>query len=403
VSSVGARRENLKRVRPTPSGLEPPPDLHWPPEAPEDERTRSWTAPFVKWFAVLGVIALVVGIAGAVIRVPYDTLAPGGTLNMETRVAVKGVKTYDARGTVMLLFVRERAHVNLWAWLQAKLDPDIDLVKQVDVTGGNSQQEADLQDVCDMSQSQVNAKVAALTTLGYHVPTLPGLAIVDLPRNFYTQGPGGKLVPHLLHAVDVLQPCDTVVSADGHPVNQAADLTKVVRAHKPGTDVAVGVERGGKKLTEHVEVVSEEGRNVIGVSLAPRYRVPLDVSIDTSDVSGPSAGLAMTLAIVDRLTPGELTGGKRVAVTGTIDPAGNVGEIGGLPQKAVAAKAAHAQIFIVPACANDENRASCEQDLATARKRVGKSVELAPVATLAQALDVLRRAGGAPLPRLSTG
>ena len=105
----------------------------------------------------------------------------------------------------------------------------------------------------------------------------------------------------------------------------------------------------------------------------------------------------MALAIIDRLTPGELTGGKRVAVTGTIDPDGNVGEIGGLPQKAVAARAAHAQIFIVPVCKADSAQAACQKDLATAKKRVGKSVELAPVATLAQALKVLRDAGGAPV------
>ena len=74
------------------------------------------------------------------IRVPYDTLRPGGTLDLEHRVSVKGVKTESDRGEVMLLFVRLRAHVDLWSWLQAKLDPDIDLVKQVNVTGGHTQQ-----------------------------------------------------------------------------------------------------------------------------------------------------------------------------------------------------------------------------------------------------------------------
>ena len=162
--------------------------------------------------------------------------------------------------------------------------------------------------------------------------------------------------------------------------------------------MSLRVVRAGRTLTARVPVVDQQNTRIIGVVLSLRFKVPLDIQLDTSDVSGPSAGLAMALAIVDVLTPGELTGGKRVAVTGTIDPAGDVGEIGGLPQKAVAARAAHAQIFIVPVCAADSAEAACKKDLATAQKRVGKDVELAPVSTLAQALKVLRDAGGAPLP-----
>ena len=88
---------------------------------------------------------------------------------------------------------------------------------------------------------------------------------------------------------------------------------------------------------------------MIGVHVFPHFDFPVKVAVDTAGIGGPSAGLAMTLAILDDLTPGDLTGGKRVAVTGTIDPEGNVGEIGGIEQKAVAAQAAGAQLFIVPA------------------------------------------------------
>ena len=98
----------------------------------------------------------------------------------------------------------------------------------------------------------------------------------------------------------------------------------------------------------------------------------------------------MTLAIIDDLTPGDLTGGKRVAVTGTIAPDGTVGQIGEIQQKAISAKAAHAQIFIVPACGKD---AACSNDLRRLKQRVGKHVDVEPVATLAQALRVLRRRG----------
>lgn len=370
---------------PEPPPLGPPAELRWPPEHPGDgsASTRGYPT-WAKWLTGLVVLAIVVGVAGTVIRLPYDTLSPGGTLNLETRVSVAGTKTYPAHGDIMLLFVQERAHINLWSWLQAKLDPNIDLIKQVEITGGNSQQEADEQDVCDMSQSQISAQVAALTTLGYHVSISPGLEVADLPAG--------------LPAVNVLQPCDQIVAVDGHTIKQPNDLSNVVRAHRVGTTVVLGIVRAGHALTVHVPVVDVQHTHIIGVDVVPRYQIPLHIDLNTSDISGPSAGLAMALAIIDVLTSGNLTGGKRVAVTGTIDPDGQVGEIGGLPQKAIAARAAHAQIFIVPACSDDP----CRQDLATAKKRIGKNVELKTVATLAQALKVLRAAGGAPVPTTST-
>ncbi len=122
----------------------------------------------------------------------------------------------------------------------------------------------------------------------------------------------------------------------------------------------------------------------------------MKIAVDTNDISGPSAGLAMSLAIIDDLTPGDLTGGKKVAVTGTIDSQGNVGPIGALAQKAIAARRSGAQVFIVPACQDPADRV-CAADLATARKRVGDDVEFAPVSTLDEALEALRDAGGSPV------
>ncbi len=175
------------------------------------------------------------------------------------------------------------------------------------------------------------------------------------------------------------------------------------------------VERDGKKLALKVKVgvfpnrpdIPREivGHKGVGVSLNTRYAFPVKVSVDTTNIGGPSAGLAMTLAILDDLTPGNLTGGSRIAVTGTIDPEGNVGEIGGIEQKAVAARAAGVRLFIVPQCSPADlpvNLASCKADLAKAAKRAGSKISVKPVSTFAQALQVLRAAGGAPVETTST-
>src|SRR3954469_7589462 len=95
-----------------------PNDTQWKPEPPAPPaKTPRWS----KWLFGLGVVLIVVLLLGSVIRVPYDTLAPGGTLHLSPRVSISGTKNYPDRSDVMMLFVRERAHVNLWSLLQAKL------------------------------------------------------------------------------------------------------------------------------------------------------------------------------------------------------------------------------------------------------------------------------------------
>jgi PDZ domain-containing protein len=373
----------------------PPPELESQLGGEMGPPATRTIARWMKWLVGLAVVVVVVAIAGSVIRIPYDTLAPGGTLNLQPRISVHGARTYPADGELMLLFVRERTHINLWSWLQAKLDPEIDLVKEPD-RGGTSQHFNDLQGVCDMSQSQVDAQVAALRRLGYDVPAEPGLAVVGIRRIFEYERPKGVVNTIPLGAYDVLEPCDEVLRADGRPIEEPEDLSEIVQSHDGGSEVELRIERDGEQQTVRVPVTETPRGPLIGVDLGLRYRLPVEIAVDTNDISGPSAGLAMTLAIMDDLTPGDLTGGKKVAVTGTIDSSGNVGRVGGVAQKAIAARRAGAQVFIVPACADASDR-GCAEELETAERRVGDDVEFAPVATLDEALNVLRGAGGAPV------
>jgi PDZ domain-containing protein len=122
-----------------------------------------------------------------------------------------------------------------------------------------------------------------------------------------------------------------------------------------------------------------------------RVELPFELDIDTGSIGGPSAGLAFTLTLIDELTPGELTGGSRVAVTGTIELDGTVGAIGGLRQKASAVAQAGVDVFIVPLSQG-------EQDLEAARRAGGEDLEIITVGTLEDAIAVLERLGGDPIP-----
>jgi PDZ domain-containing protein len=133
----------------------------------------------------------------------------------------------------------------------------------------------------------------------------------------------------------------------------------------------------------------DPSRTIIGIVPADTRTVslPFEVEIDTDQIGGPSAGLAFTLALIDELSPGELTGGIRVAATGTMSADESVGAIGALRQKTVAVRQSGAQVFLVPA-------SQSEEELAEARRVAGKGLRIVPVASLAEALAVLEELGG---------
>lgn len=144
--------------------------------------------------------------------------------------------------------------------------------------------------------------------------------------------------------------------------------------------------------TEGQYLVRNNGRaSFLGIMPADRLLFESDfgfeVDFDTGNVGGPSAGLAFSLAVLDQLTEGELTGGAKVAVTGTIDASGNVGAVGGVPQKAAAVRDLKADIFIVPVELG-------EAELDRVRAIAGDNLEIVPVATLDEALAVLEDLGG---------
>jgi PDZ domain-containing protein len=237
-----------------------------------------------------------------------------------------------------------------------------------------------------MADAKNAATKVALEAAGYTVRPAPGLTVSDLV-------PGKP-------AEKVLKYGDVILTADGRAITGNRDLTDVIGKHRAGEQVTLEILRGGQRQTVKVGIASEANRRLIGVLASPRFAFPLKVEIDTAGIGGPSGGLAMSLAILDDLTPGNLTGGKRVAVTGTIGFAGTVGEIGGIEQKAVAARVAGARLFIVPACTTPEYKVSCEADLQRATKRAGPKVKVVPVQTFEEALRVLRANGGDPVQKV---
>ncbi|MGH9060249.1 MAG: PDZ domain-containing protein, partial [Acidimicrobiales bacterium] len=267
------------------------------------------------------------------------------------------------------------------------------LVPASDVLGNTPAGQLACQDTQQMTGSTEDASVSALSRLGYSVKSSNLGAQVNLVQ------PGSAAAAAGVKCNDV------VTAVDGRPIATAADLKVAITAQKPGAAVGVTVRRtgGDGKVATRTLTATLTGTPALpaspggaGVPAAPdqaflgvgsrtqtTYTLPFDVSIQVGDIGGPSAGLALTLGLLDVLSNGNLTGGLHVAATGTISPDGTVGAVGGVAQKAVAVRRAGVQIFLVPA-----------DNVAEARSEAGTHLRVMAVSSLQQALTDLERAGG---------
>jgi PDZ domain-containing protein len=198
----------------------------------------------------------------------------------------------------------------------------------------------------------------------------------------------GETVTHL---DGVATPTLTDLSAQmkGHVVGDTVELTVI--PYKAGATTP-DLKKAEKRTVQLMANADNPTRPIIGFVPADTRTVslPFEVKISTSDIGGPSAGLAFALALLDELTTGNLMGTSQVVATGTISNDGSVGAIGALEQKAVAVKASGAEIFLVPA-------GQSADEMKRARNAAGSKVKIVQVATLDEALAVLRTNGGEAL------
>ncbi|MCB0993759.1 MAG: PDZ domain-containing protein [Acidimicrobiales bacterium] len=335
---------------------------------------------FFLWWLALGVLLFMVAstaIAFSIITVPYYLLEPGAVRPTSDAIIVEGTEAYPPEGEIDFTTVAIRRDVTVWEWIFAKLDDSVDIVDKEVIDGDRTADEQRRYTQLQMSQSQDDAVFVALSYLGYEPQKLERGAMVT------------SLVAELPSA-EVLELGDIVVGFDGQPVDDAQGLIALTSQASPGDVVEMEVLRAGSADPVTVEVTLVEHPDperpdaaFIGIGLNEfNIDVPFEVSIDVGSVRGPSAGLAFTLGIIDVLTPGELTGGRHIATTGTIDRDGNVGRVGGVPQKTVAARESGVEVFIVPSSEYDE-----------AIEYAG-DMEVRPVDTLEEALAVLAEVGG---------
>jgi Lon-like protease len=324
-----------------------------------------------------GVVAVVLGLLSLALPSPYIVESPGptfntiGAVNDVPLIEIPGQKTYPTSGaldmTTVYMSGGPSGSVRLFEVASAWLDPRKSVTpEELVYPPGVSGEQIQNRNAAAMDSSQETSVAAALSHMG--VGFEEDLSVVG-----FAEGAA---------AANLLAPDDVIESINGTAVTDISVLRDELNT-SGGEPVELKVLRDGEPET--VQVAPEanaQGAYQLGILLETDFEFPYDVKIQLENVVGPSAGMMFALGIVDKLTPGELTGGLHVAGTGTIDSSGNVGPIGGIEQKMYGAHQRGATVFLAP-------EANCGDVVGN----VPDGMQVVKVATLEDAVEAVSLLG----------
>jgi PDZ domain-containing protein len=317
------------------------------------------------------------GVLLALVTVPYVSLGPGptfdtlGEIDGKEVVDIKGADVHPTTGHLNMTTVSQRDNLTLgqaltlWASGREQLVPR-DLVYPPD----KSKDEIDKSNNQEFKRSEDSAEYAALGYLKYP----PAVTAETVSKDGASAGK--------------LKEGDAIDAVNGTLVTDLEQFQGLMAKTKPGDEVVLDFRR--KNATPGVTTVKlgsapDKKQGVLGIGVVEAPWAPFTINFNLANIGGPSAGLVFSLAVIDKLTTGDLSGDRFVAGTGTINSDGKVGSIGGITHKILAAHEAGATVFLVPADNCDEAK-SAHQD----------GIDLVKVNKLGDAVDALKAlsAGG---------
>jgi PDZ domain-containing protein len=312
-------------------------------------------------------------------------LAPGDPQNvLGSAIKISGTDTYPTTGKLSVTAVMitdPDSYITAFDIFYGWIDKNRAVLPRERVyPDGETAAEAVREGAAEMNSSQINATAAALSYLGYQIPSK--LVVVGVSEQSNA------------HKVILLK--DQILSIDKIKLNNTTDVLRYLEDKKAGEVVSVEINRSGVGVMIKKIALSPrpDGSAFIGINIQEQFDFPFDVQIKLAETGGPSGGLIFALGIVEKLTQADLIRSRNIAGTGTITTDGLVGPIGGIAEKIIGAKNDGVDLFFTPInnCQDINN-----PDQIGAGKG-GKSMKIVPVATLAEAIEVLKLPENAKLP-----
>ncbi|MFN8016210.1 MAG: PDZ domain-containing protein [Acidimicrobiia bacterium] len=337
---------------------------------------------FLSFGSFISIALLIAIITLNIIKVDKVIIKPGTSENVNEKISIKGIKTYKPDGEIQFLTVyvstKKPSYIE---YLKAKyIDKDVEIFSWKEINGDQTSKQNEELNIALMNASQNIAKVVALNKLGCTVTQNGDGAYVSVVQK---KSPASK----------VLVAGDVITKIDTNEVKIESDVSKYISSKKPGDEALVTYISVKDKKTKTVKFILakspyQKNTGFLGVGVVTKnqsFDFPVKINIELGDVSGPSAGLAFTLSILDQMTKGSLTGDQKIAATGEMYTDGVVEKVGGVKEKTVAARKAGAKIFLVP------------KGEASKTKNKSGDMKVFEVSTIDEALSILEKNGGDPI------
>jgi PDZ domain-containing protein len=316
---------------------------------------------------------------------PFVILAPGDPQNvLGPAIKISGTQTYPTTGKLSVTSVMitdPDSYITAFDIFYGWVDKNRAVLPREQVyPAGETAAEAVREGAAEMSSSQINATAAALAYLGYQSPSK--LVVVDVSKES--------------KAHKVIMRNDQLLSIDQVKLNNTTEVLRYLESKEAGQVVSVEIERAGVgRLIKKIALSPRpDGSAFIGIIIQEKFDFPFDVQIQLAETGGPSGGLIFALGIVEKLTQLDLIRSRNIAGTGTITTDGLVGPIGGIAEKIIGAKNDGVEIFFTPV--NNCQDINLSDQLSNGQG--GKAMKIVPVATLAEAIEVLKLPESAKFP-----
>ena len=302
---------------------------------------------------------------------PYYIYAGGGILDVKDKIVIENKK--ESSGSYNLCYVKEM-HATTLTYLYSYLHKDWERVKQEELTLSSNETNQDIvvRDKVYLKQSNQSAVISAF----------------KLANKEYEITYSSPTVIYILENADNnLKIGDSIISVEGINVNSVTDISDITSKYNVGDKLEVKVKNKDKEYTRYANLIEENGRKLLGISIENiiDYKTNPDIKFSFKDSeTGPSGGLILSLAIYDYLLDEDITKGYKISGTGTIDLDGNVGEIGGVKYKLAGAVSSKSDIFFVP---NGENY----NEAIRIKKKKKYKIDVVGVDTLSDAVNYLNK------------
>jgi Lon-like protease len=316
-------------------------------------------------------------IASSFYTLPYYISKPGMAKELQPIIEVEN--GFEEKGTFMLTTVR-MGKANIYSYLLAKTNKYQKIYTEEEIRREDeTEEEYNARQLYLMESSKLNAIEVAYKK-------------ANLPVEFIYKGVYVLNVVPGMPADGKLLPGDRIIKADGESFDNSDSFIAYVSNKKVDDPLVLTIERNNETQDITISVASfpnDPNKKGVGIELVEDKEVIVEpkVEVNTEEIGGPSAGLMFSLEIYNQLTKEDLTRGYDIAGTGTISETGEVGPIGGIEQKIVAADKVGAEIFFAP-----NEKGSKDSNYMAAVKTaddIDTKMKIVPVDTFEEAVNYL--------------